>query len=174
VAVSPQQDAIIQLTLAQGNSPDAAARTFLSQQGIQAGQASRETVNGVPAVASTFQAQTEQGVIQGLAAFFTYNGTTYQVIGYSPAQKYAAYDPVFRQALGSFAPVTDPKILNVQPNKVSVVSLPQSMTLAEFAQRNPSAVPLAELAIVNQVENTNAPLPAGTPVKQIVGPRIAG
>ncbi len=174
VAVSPQQDAIIQLTLAQGNSPDAAARTFLSQQGIQAGQASRETVNGVPAVASTFQAQTEQGVIQGLAAFFTYNGTTYQVIGYSPAQKYAAYDPVFRKALGSFAPVTDPKILNVQPNKVSVVSLPQSMTLAEFAQRNPSAVPLAELAIVNQVENTNAPLPAGTPVKQIVGPRIAG
>jgi predicted Zn-dependent protease len=174
VAVSPQQDAIIQLTLAQGNSPDAAARTFLSQQGIQAGQASRETVNGVPAVASTFQAQTEQGVIQGLAAFFTYNGTTYQVIGYSPAQKYAAYDPLFRQALGSFAPVTDPKILNVQPNKVSVVSLPQSMTLAEFAQRNPSAVPLAELAIVNQVENTNAPLPAGTPVKQIVGPRIAG
>jgi predicted Zn-dependent protease len=174
VAVSPQQDAIIQLTLAQGNSPDAAARTFLSQQGIQAGQASRETVNGVPAVASTFQAQTEQGVIQGLAAFFTYNGTTYQVIGYTPAQKYAAYDPVFRQALGSFAPVTDPKILNVQPNKVSVVSLPQSMTLAEFAQRNPSAVPLAELAIVNQVENTNAPLPAGTPVKQIVGPRIAG
>lgn len=174
VAVSPQQDAIIQLTLAQGNSPDAAARTFLSQQGIQAGQASRETVNGVPAVASTFQAQTEQGVIQGLAAFFTYNGTTYQVIGYSPAQKYAAYDPVFRQTLGSFAPVTDPKILNVQPNKVSVVSLPQSMTLAEFAQRNPSAVPLAELAIVNQVENTNAPLPAGTPVKQIVGPRIAG
>src|SRR5215213_6068362 len=142
VAVSPQQDAIIQLTLAQGNSPDAAARTFLSQQGIQAGQASRETVNGVPAVASTFQAQTEQGVIQGLAAFFTYNGTTYQVIGYSPAQKYAAYDPVFRQTLGSFAPVTDPKILEVQPNKVNVVSLPQSMTLAEFAQRNPSAVPL--------------------------------
>lgn len=174
VAVSPQQDAIIQLTLAQGDSPDAAARTFLSQQGIQAGQATRETVNGVPAVASTFQAQTEQGVIQGLAAFFTYNGTTYQVIGYSPAQKYAAYAPVFRQALGSFAPVTDPKILNVQPNKVSVVSLPQSMTLAEFAQRNPPAVSLAELAIVNQVENTNAPLPAGTPVKQIVGPRIAG
>jgi predicted Zn-dependent protease len=174
VAVSPQQDAIIQLTLAQGNSPDAAARTFLSQQGIQAGQASRETVNGVPAVASTFQAQTEQGVIQGLAAFFTYNGTTYQVISYSPAQKYAAYDAVFRQALGSFAPVTDPKILNVQPNKVNVVTLSQSMTLAEFAQRNPSAVPLAELAIVNQVENTNAPIPAGTAVKQIVGPRIAG
>lgn len=174
VGVSPQQDGVIQLTLAEGNSPDAAARAFLSQQGIQAGQASRETVNGVPAVASTFQAQTEQGVIQGLVAFFTYNGTTYQVIGYAPAQKYPAYDPLFRQALGSFAPVSDPKILNVQPNKVNVVSLPQPMTLAEFAQRYPSAVPLAELAIVNQVEDTSKPLPAGTLLKQIVAGRSTG
>lgn len=169
VAVSPQQDGMIQLTLAKGNSPDAAARAFLSQQGIQAGQASQQTVNGVPAVASTFQAQTEQGVLQGMAAFFTYNGTTYQVLAYAPAQRYGAYDAVFRQSLGSFAPVTDSRVLNVQPNKVTVVTLSQSMTLAEFAQRNPSTIPLAELAIVNQVENPNTPLPAGTVLKQVTG-----
>jgi Putative Zn-dependent protease len=171
IAVSPQQDGIIQLTLAQGNSPEAAARAFLSQKGIQAGQASQQTVNGVPAVASTFQAQTEQGVIQGLAAFFTYNGATYQVIGYAPAQRFGAYESAFRQSLGSFAPVTDSRVLNVQPKKLNVVSLPQQMTLAEFAQRNPSTIPLAELAIVNQVEDPNKALPAGTPVKQVTGGR---
>jgi len=171
IAVSPQQDGIIQLTLAQGNSPEAAARAFLSQQGIQAGQASQQTVNGVPAVASTFQAQTEQGVIQGLAAFFTYNGATYQVIGYAPAQRFGAYESAFRQSLGSFGPVTDSRVLNVQPKKLNVVSLPQQMTLAEFAQRNPSTIPLAELAIVNQVEDPNKALPAGTPVKQVTGGR---
>ncbi|HEX5073722.1 MAG TPA: M48 family metalloprotease [Gemmatimonadaceae bacterium] len=169
IAVSPQQDAVIQLTLAQGSSPEAAARAFLSQQGIQAGQASQQTVNGVPAVASQFQAQTEQGVIQGLAAFFTYNGATYQVIGYAPAQRYGAYDAAFRQSLGSFAPVTDSRVLNVQPRKLNVVTLSQQMTLAEFTQRNPSTVPLAELAIVNQVEDPNKPLPAGTAVKQVTG-----
>jgi len=171
IAVSPQQDGIIQLTLAQGNSPEAAARAFLSQRGIQPGQASQQTVNGVPAVASTFQAQTEQGVIQGLAAFFTYNGATYQVIGYAPAQRFGAYESAFRQSLGSFAPVTDSRVLNVQPKKLNVVSLPQQMTLAEFAQRNPSTIPLAELAIVNQVEDPNKALPAGTPVKQVTGGR---
>jgi predicted Zn-dependent protease len=174
VAISPQKDAIIQLTLAQGGSPEAAARAFLSQEGVQAGQPSRETVNGVPAVASTFQAQTEQGVIQGLAAFFTYNGNTYQVIGYSPAQRYSAYDPVFRQSLGSFGPVTDSRVLNVQPNRINVIALTQPMTLAEFAQRYPSTIPLAELAIVNQVENPNATLTAGTRVKQVTGGRTAG
>ena len=169
IAVSPEQDGIIQLTLAQGNSPEAAARAFLSQQGIQAGQASQETVNGVPAVASRFQAQSEQGVIQGLAAFFTYNGATYQVVAYAAAQRYAAYDAAFRQSLGSFAPVTDSRVLNVQPNKLSVVTLPQQMTLAEFAQRNPSTIPLADLAIVNQVEDPNKALPAGTQVKRVTG-----
>ena len=169
IAVSPQQDGIIQLTLAKGNSPEAAARTFLSQEGIQAGQASQETVNGVPAVASRFQAQTEQGVIQGLAAFFTYNGATYQVIAYAPAQRYAGYDAAFRQSLGSFGPVTDSRVLSVQPKKVNVVTLPQQMSLAEFAQRYPSTIPLAELAIVNQVEDSSKPLPAGTLVKQVTG-----
>jgi predicted Zn-dependent protease len=171
VAVSPQQDAMIQLTIAQGSTPEAAAQKFLSQQGITAGQASRETVNGVPAVASTFQAQTEQGVIQGLVAFFTYNNATYQVISYTPQQKYATYSNVFRQSLGSFGPVTDPKILNVQPNKVSVVTLPQAMTLTEFAQRYPSSIPIAELAIINQIENQNERIPAGTILKQVGGGR---
>jgi len=174
VGVSGQQDAIIQLTLAQGASPDVAARTFLSQQGIQAGQASRETVNGVPAVASTFQAQTEQGVIQGLAAFFTYNGQTYQVIGYSPAQRYSSYAEVFRRALGSFAPVTDQRILSVQPNKVQVVQVPQAMTFTEFAQRYPSTIPIQELALINQVESTTQTIPAGTYMKQVSGGRTTG
>lgn len=171
MAVSPQQDAMIQLTLAQGNSPENAARTFLSQQGIQAGQASQQTVNGVPAVASTFQAQTEQGVIQGLAAFFTYNGATYQVLAYAPAQRYGAYEAAFRQSLGSFAPVSDSRVLNVQPNKINIVTVQQPTSLAAFNQRSPSTIPLAELAIVNQVEDPNKPLPAGTPVKQVTGGR---
>ena len=174
VGVSQQQDAIIQLTLAQGTSPDAAARTFLSQQGIQPGQATRETVNGVPAVASTFQAQTEQGVIQGLAAFFTYNGQTYQVLGYSPAQRYSSYAETFRRSLGSFAPVTDSRILNVQPNKLQIVQLPQAMTLAEFAQRYPSTVSIEELALINQVESASQTMPAGTFAKQVTGGRTPG
>ena len=83
-------------------------------------------------------------------------------------QRYRARE-LFRQSLGSFGPVTDPRVLNVQPNKVTVVTLPQAMTLSEFAQRYPSTIPVAELAIVNQIENPNATLPAGTRVKQVSG-----
>lgn len=171
VAVSPQQDAALQLTLAQGGSPEAAARQFLSQQGIQAGRAMSETVNGVPAVASYFQAQSEQGMIQGLVAFFGYNGQTYQVLAYAPAQRFAQYDPLMRQVLGSFAPVSDPAILNVQPNRVSVVRLARAETLGSLAQRTGAVVPTTELAILNQVEGAGSTLPAGTYAKTVVARR---
>src|SRR5205823_14985254 len=45
-AQSPQQDAIIEVTLAQGSNADQAARSFLSQQGIQAGTLTRANING--------------------------------------------------------------------------------------------------------------------------------
>jgi hypothetical protein len=60
-------------------------------------------------------------------------------------------------------------VLNVQPKKLTVVRLPQQMSLADFAQRYPSTIPLAELAIVNQVEDPSKPVPAGTFVKQVTG-----
>src|SRR5690606_442518 len=102
LAMSPQQDAIIQLTLAQGASPEAAAQQFLGQQGLVVGQTSRQAVNGLTAASATFQAQTEQGVIQGLIVFVAHGGQVFQLLGYSPAGSYGQYERVFQQALRSF------------------------------------------------------------------------
>ncbi|MBV9772770.1 MAG: M48 family metalloprotease, partial [Gemmatimonadetes bacterium] len=144
VAVSPQQDAVIQLTLAPQGNADVAAQQFFSQQGLQAGQVSRETVNGLPAVAGYFQGQTQQGVVQGVAAFVSYGGRTYQIVSYAPAQRFGAYQGVFQQSLGTFGPLTDPQALAVRPNVVRLVRLDRTMTLAQFNQRYPSVVPIAE------------------------------
>lgn len=168
VAASPQQDAMIQLMLAQQGSPEQAAQQFFSQQGLQAGQVTRESVNGLPAVAGYFQAQTQQGVIQGLAVFVSYAGRTYQILGYAPAQRFGYYEGVFRQSLGTFGPLNDPQALAVRPNVVRLVRLDRTMPLAEFNQRYPSVVPLEELVIINQVQAANTPIPAGTLVKQVV------
>jgi predicted Zn-dependent protease len=173
VAVSPQQDAAIQLTLAAGASPEASARQFLGQQGIQAGQAFQTTVNGVPAVASYFQAQSEQGTVQGMVAFFGYGGRTYQVIGYAPAERFSAYDQVVRQVLGSFAPLTDPQALAVQPQRLRVVRLSRPMSISQVAEQQRSPASPETLALLNQVESTEVVLPAGTMVK-IVVPGTAG
>lgn len=166
VAVSPNSDAMVQLTFAQG-SPTDAANAFFRQQGLTAGQVSRETINGAPAVVGYFQAQTEQGAIAGLATFLQHNNNTYQLLAYTGANSLQAYDRTFRSLAGSFSTLTDPTALNVRPNRVSLVRLTAPTTLAQFNQRNPSVIPINELAIINQVADANATLPAGTTVKRV-------
>jgi predicted Zn-dependent protease len=161
-ALAPQQDAILQLTLAQGaNSAEDAARRFLSQQGLRPGQGGRQSVNGNPAVVSYFQAQSQQGVISGMVAFIEHGGRVYQVMAYTPAQVFSRYEPAFRRVIGSFDSVNDPSVLNVRPNRIDVVRTTRQMTLADFNRQNPSVIPLPELAILNQVEDGASILPAG-------------
>lgn len=167
-AVSPRQDAVMQLTLAEGAaSPEAAAQRFFAQ-GVQQGRTGRETINGLPGVVGYFRAQTQQGVVDGVAAWIAYGGRVYQVIAYTGSGRLGAYDPAFRQTLGSFAQLTDPAALAVQPSRVRVVRVDRRMTLAEFNGRYPSVIPLPELALINGVADANAVLEAGSQAKRVV------
>lgn len=169
VGVSPNQDAIIQLGLAGQNSPRQAAQQFLSQQGVQAGEGSTSSINGLPAASSYFQAQTEQGTIQGIVSFISYGGTTFGLMGYTPAGKLSAYDREFQSAIRSFDQLRDRSKLEVSPARVELVKLNQQMTLEQFNSRYPSTISLQELAIINEVEDPAAPLQSGRTVKRVVG-----
>ncbi len=165
--ISPNRDAVVQLTLGPGD-PASAARQFFAQQGVRAVQSSRQSINGLPAVITAFEVATQEGALQGIVAHIAHGDATYQLLGYSSAARYGAYGNVFEGVIGSFGPVTDPAILNVQPQRIDIVTLPQSMTLGEFARRYASGVPIADLALINQVAGPESTLPAGTLVKRVV------
>jgi predicted Zn-dependent protease len=168
-SMSPEQDAIIQLALAGQTSPRQAAEQFLSQQGVQAGQSSTSSINGLPAASSYFQAQTEQGTIQGIVSFISYGGTTFGLMGYTPAGKLGNYDQLFQSTIRSFSELRDPSKLNVSPAKVELVKLNRPMTLEQFNSQYPSTISLQELAIINEVEDPSTPLQSGRMVKRVVG-----
>jgi predicted Zn-dependent protease len=173
MAGSPQQDAIIQLSLAGKASPREAAQQFLSQQGVQAGNTSTSSVNGLPAASGYFQAQTEQGTIQGLVTFLSFNGNTYGIMGYTPAGKLTTYDNVFQQTINSFTQLRNQAALNVQPAKVELVKLTREMTLEQFNSQYPSTIPIEELAIINEIESPTSAIPVGRTVKRVIGGRPA-
>jgi predicted Zn-dependent protease len=168
MAVSPQQNAAVQLTLSADASPEAAAQRFLQRQDVQAGQTGRQTINGLPALIATFRAQTQETVVEGLAAWIAYEGRIYQLLGYSPLEIFPQARPVFQQVIGSFAPLTDPQVLGVQPDRIQIVTLQQNMTLAQFNARFPSAIPIAELAVINRIATPETVIPAGTQLKRVV------
>ena len=168
-AMSPNQDAIVQLSLAGQNSPQQAAQQFLSQQGVQAGQTSSTNINGLPATSSYFQAQTQQGNIEGIVTFLEFGGTTYGLMGYTAAGKLGSYDQVFQSTIRSFSELRDPSKINVQPARVELVKLDRDMTLQQFNAQYPSNIAIEQLAIINEVPDPSTVLPAGRMVKRVVG-----
>jgi predicted Zn-dependent protease len=169
VAVSPQQDAAIQLTLT-GGDPARAAQQFLGQQGLQAGDVARKNVNGLPAVLAEFAAQTQQGVVQGIVGFVNYKDATYQIVGYTPAQRYGSVQRALLSTIESFGPLRDSEALDKQPRRIQVVKLPRAMTLQEFSREYPSSVDLKTLGLINQVPE-GSQLPAGKRVKRVIESR---
>ena len=167
-AISPNRDAAVQLTLAPGE-PQAAAQQFFAQQGVRALQSSRQPINGLPAIVTMFDVMTQQGQLRGLVAHVSHSGRTYQILGYSAADRFGSYRRVFEQVIGSFRPVTDASILNVQPQRIDIVRVARPMPLSEFARQYDSAIPIEELALINQVEGAGATLPANSLVKRVVG-----
>ena len=168
VAVSPDQDAALQLTLAQGDAADA-AREFFSQNGVAEAGSDRTRINGRTAIVSRFQAQTQQSAVQGLVAHIEYGDATYRLVTYAPPGAYAARERLFTEVIRSFAPVTDRDVLRVEPQRLEVVEIDRDMTLREFDDRYPSAIPIEELAVINQVEGADAGLGRGAKVKRVVG-----
>jgi predicted Zn-dependent protease len=163
-AASPKQDAILQLSPAGKMSPDEAAQKLFSQQGIKAGQ----SVNVKNAkLARAFQAQTQQGVIEGVAAFISWQGNTYFMAGYTPQGRLANYANTITESMGTFSELTDSSALSVKPARVQLVKIDRPMSVSEFNSAHPSSVKLEEIALINGVQQ-GGQIPAGY-AKQVVG-----
>ena len=171
VAVSPEKDALIEASLAKEPTADAAARAFLSQQGFTSGYPARTSVGGLPAVIAGFAATTDNGTLRGTAVFVEHGGAVYRLLGYAPEPRWTAVQATAERALQSFARLTDPAALAVQPQRLDIVRVDQRTTIEEMARKRPSPVPAATLALVNQVE-PQTPLEPGRLVKWIVGPAL--
>lgn len=168
LAVSPQKDAVVEVTLAQQATADLAARAFFAERGVTGDWPTRGTVNGLPSLAAPFAAVTQRDTLRGTVLFLEYGGAVYRLLGYSSVARWPTYRPAAVRALESFARLTDPAALNVQPLRIDIVTLDRRTTLAELARGRPSPAPVATLALINQVE-PETPLAAGQTVKWIVG-----
>src|SRR5438552_160436 len=171
VAVSPEKDAAVELSVAKERTMDAAASAFLAQRGFTSGYPVRTSVSGLPAVSAAFAAAAETGTLRGTALFVEHGGAVYRLPGYAPGGRWPVVQPVAERALQSFARLTDPAALVVEPQRVDIVRLDRRTTIEEMARTRASPVSAATLALVNQVE-PQTPLEPGRLVKWIVGPAL--
>ena len=163
-AASPKQDAILQLQAAGKMSPEEAAQKLFTQQGVTQGQP--VNVHGAK-VARSFTAQTQQGAIEGVAAFIPYHDTTWVLLGYTPQGGMANYGNTMLDSMSSFGELKDSSAANVQPARLKIVKIAQPMSVNDFNARYPSSIKLEEVALINGVEG-GGQIPAGY-AKQVTG-----
>lgn len=169
VAVSPRQDAIMELTLAErGDGHADAASLFFAQAGLRASRVSQATIHGNPATIGRFRASSGQTTFEGIAVFIDHGGRTYQILGYTPGGRYRSYEEEFRRSYESFARLTDPTALNVQPMRISLIEVSERTTMREFASTRRTPISMSRLAILNGLAEDEI-IPAGRTLKWIVG-----
>jgi predicted Zn-dependent protease len=166
LGVSPQQDAVAAVTLASQSSAEQAARAFASQSAVTTAGFNSGLVNGIPAVASRFEAATQSGTLRGAVAFVDYGGRVLELIGYAPASQWGFYESSVQRFIQSFARMTDPAILNVRPAHVETIRLDRPTTPSQLAAGSGASAEV--LGILNHV-GADETLPAGSLVKRVTG-----
>jgi len=168
IGVSAQGDAQIVLELAGNVAPQQALSQFLGQQGVTPAGTSTAPINGLSAAVGQFTAALQDGSrLAGYVGFIQLDGTTYRLLAITPAQLIQQYDGTFRGTINSFARLTDPRALAAKPMRVRLVTVPRSMTVAQFHAQYPSTVPVEQVALMNGFD-AGATIPAGTTMKRVM------
>lgn len=166
VMAEPNGRAIIQLTLAEGSSAQAAARTLTSQQGVQVSGSGAVNVGGNQAYRVEGVVQQQNGTLGFSATFVEYGGNVYQILGITAASAFNQYVGTFRSTADSFGSLTDARYLNRQPVRLDVVPATAGASLQSLLQGRPlpGGLSAEEVAIMNQVR-LGDPIPSGSTVK---------
>jgi predicted Zn-dependent protease len=167
--IAPDERAVIVLEVVpEPGTPQAELRRFLAQQGVSGGAIRDEAAAGVELARATFTATTQDASLSGEVAFARRGDVVYRILGYANRSDWSRYSGAVSSAISSFAQLTDPAALAVQPWRIDIVTLPSAMSLSTYASRNPGPVGVDVLARLNRVDAGQV-LSAGTRIKRVEG-----
>ena len=177
--VAPDQKSVMQMKLAQGSDPQAAAQEFIQGNNIRVSQQSGNSINGLQAytVIGVAQQAAQQGQQQSApialeASFISYGGNIYMIVGMALEADFRRYQRDIEYTIGSFAQLTDQSKLNREPERIKIVTNNRSQTLQQALSG--AGIPqgrLEEFAILNGME-LGQTLPSGMLFKAISGGAI--
>lgn len=162
--------ALLQLTLAQGNSVNEAANNFASQNQIQVVNSRSTTVNGFSTYVMLGDQVNQQNntTIRILSYFIQFNNLIFQFNGMALQQDYPTYEGYFLSTMNNFKSLTDPSKINVRPEKIKIETVASDGTLQQaLTQFRMPSNRLEELAILNGMQLSD-PVQKGMLIKTII------
>jgi predicted Zn-dependent protease len=173
LAMSPGEDAAVMLTLSEESSPSEAMAAFRALEGVQISRASGDPINGVQAATATFIIEEDGTTSPGQVAFFQHRGSLFRVLGFGTQASWSQSANSVDRALQSFRGVTDPAVLNAQPSRIRLVTVPRAAPLEAILEREGALSEADHIRALNRLTG-NPTVPAGTVLKIPSGARIPG
>ena len=159
------QKAMLQLTIAQGNSLQEAANNFITQNKLTLVSSKQTTINGFQALdfmaqqtpqaqQGQQQTQTQQQpsvVIQ--STIIQFDNLMFQFNGFAYQQDFPRYQGFFTSTTRNFKRLTDQSKINVKPERLKIITIGQDGTLQQALTKAGMATNRhKELALINGME----------------------
>lgn len=165
--------AIINMTLAKGNSLQNAASNMLQQNGLRAIENREITVNGLRAIAIIADVapqqnqQQQQQPIRTLSYIIQYESLYYHIMGITHTNDFNVYSPQFQNTMQSFKQLTDATKLAKKPERIRIKTVAATATLDQILRGfKMDAKRLEELAVLNGMK-LNDRVDKGTLIKTL-------
>lgn len=155
VFISENQDAVMLFQAdSKSDSPANSVSAFLNQQGITVIEKGVVPQSAYQAYKAVAKARTQNNEMIGLYIYaLRYNNRVYRFIDYTTENKYESFEPVFALSGNRFSPITNSKILNIQPVRIKVVRLEKSEKFSNLLPKQlPENITPEDIAIMNQAK----------------------
>jgi predicted Zn-dependent protease len=177
MVAEPEGRAAIQLTatrVQEGTRPDAYGESFFRQHGLEYRTGERIRVSNFQAYRAPFRARISAGYVLGEAGFIRDGELMYEILAYTMQSSFDQYRRTFQRVIGSYDRLRDRDALNIQPQRIKLFRVPETMTLRQaLARADVDEDLMLELALVNNAELDDS-VEAGTLLKALEGRRPTG
>lgn len=166
VLLSPEQDAVMILRIdSESSNARESIQSFLNANNIETEDQRATRSGNLTAYEANFMVQSDDQNLGVNVYALEYGGRVYRFINYTERGKFDTMKPRFAETTGGFRQLTDQRILNINPVRLSVRQIDRE---TRFRDLLPSTLPMnidpEEVAIINQVYLDDT-LPAGSYVK---------
>jgi len=163
------QQVVVMLTLTEGNNVSDAASSFVRESQVTVRDHRERTINGLNAYVIEAAFNQDRQQIRLVAYFIVYGGRIYQFLAYTYSHLFADKSSVLREAPLGFSEVFDRNILDIQPDRLQVITVTTAGDLSSLVVDLPDQFKPDDIAILNQLQ-LSSQVGRGQKVKLFISP----
>ncbi|OEU78343.1 MAG: hypothetical protein BA865_08250 [Desulfobacterales bacterium S5133MH4] len=129
--VSKRQDAVILFSVEPGYSPGDAVSRFIGKARARVIESNAADINQLPAECLICDIAAQQGTIRVMSCFIQHGQDVFVFHGFSSQPHFQRYRSFFHATMSGFRALTDPKRINVKPDRLRVHTVRTAGTLED-------------------------------------------